>query len=222
MRVILTLRPTRTGTKWSEKRSGCASGTSSAATAVTSFSPASCSFMTSITMTTSATGATSFRCETAATFCLFVFVYMKVLRLCPLFIFVFNWLCEKLAQSEKFSFLPRAFQPPHLKSMTQNIPARVWLDVFRCVISCVISNAFGTVTSTQERLRVYTMPKINEKPVDHTVKNGSSVVFNCQATGHPRPVISWLKVIDLLPFCGRSFITSRACRRQLAMLWGED
>uniref|UniRef100_H2XKS2 Ig-like domain-containing protein n=1 Tax=Ciona intestinalis TaxID=7719 RepID=H2XKS2_CIOIN len=60
--------------------------------------------------------------------------------------------------------------------------------------SCVISNEFGHAKSTPAaHLSVYVYPTITKQPEDRTVKSGSEVIFQCQASGHPIPDISWQK-----------------------------
>nr|CAB3263486.1 leucine-rich repeats and immunoglobulin-like domains protein 3 [Phallusia mammillata] len=61
------------------------------------------------------------------------------------------------------------------------------------VYSCVISNGFGHATSTPARLEVYALPHITRKPEHQVIKEGSEVIFNCRAVGHPLPEIAWEK-----------------------------
>uniref|UniRef100_H2ZFF6 Ig-like domain-containing protein n=1 Tax=Ciona savignyi TaxID=51511 RepID=H2ZFF6_CIOSA len=60
--------------------------------------------------------------------------------------------------------------------------------------SCVISNEFGHAKSTPPaHLSVFVYPTITKQPEDRTVKCGSEVIFQCRASGHPVPDISWQK-----------------------------
>lgn len=42
-------------------------------------------------------------------------------------------------------------------------------------------------------------PKIIEAPTDETVSEHGEVVFHCQATGDPEPLITWKKQKGIVP-----------------------
>nr|XP_039250058.1 leucine-rich repeats and immunoglobulin-like domains protein 3 [Styela clava] len=60
--------------------------------------------------------------------------------------------------------------------------------------NCIVSNNYGYARSTPAQLTVNEYPKFTKTPVNVTiVKNGSSALLDCAATGQPSPLITWQK-----------------------------
>ena len=57
--------------------------------------------------------------------------------------------------------------------------------------SVVVSNSFGSITSSVATLTVFFGPQITTQPASQTVSSGSNVLFNVMATGNPTPAYQW-------------------------------
>ncbi|NP_001103840.1 leucine-rich repeats and immunoglobulin like domains 3 S homeolog precursor [Xenopus laevis] len=58
---------------------------------------------------------------------------------------------------------------------------------------CVISNHFGPTYSVKAKLTVNMLPLFTKKPMDLTIRAGSTARLECAAVGHPTPQIAWQK-----------------------------
>ncbi|XP_014239818.1 leucine-rich repeats and immunoglobulin-like domains protein 3 [Cimex lectularius] len=58
---------------------------------------------------------------------------------------------------------------------------------------CIVSNRFGTSYSEKATLSVLVMPVMTKKPVNVTVRAGSTVKLECAASGEPIPQVGWRK-----------------------------
>ncbi|KAL5015945.1 hypothetical protein ScPMuIL_005534 [Solemya velum] len=67
---------------------------------------------------------------------------------------------------------------------------------------CTAVNAIQAV-SAEARLTVQVPPSFIRRPDDHEGVEGTTVVFHCEAEGHPAPVLLWLKDGEPLPNNGR-------------------
>uniref|UniRef100_A0A0N4Z9L2 Roundabout homolog 1-like n=1 Tax=Parastrongyloides trichosuri TaxID=131310 RepID=A0A0N4Z9L2_PARTI len=70
---------------------------------------------------------------------------------------------------------------------------------------CVALNAAGTRESNQAKLSVHAKPTFIVPPRDRTAEIGSSVFFDCQASGDPMPSITFKKNGEAMPV-GRAYI----------------
>eukprot|EP00794_Sanderia_malayensis_P004818 gene4818-5449_t len=62
------------------------------------------------------------------------------------------------------------------------------------VYECQAINVIGVnVTNAQLTVNDRVPPRIITRPEDTTVRSGNTIVFQCKATGAPKPVISWIK-----------------------------
>jgi hypothetical protein len=57
----------------------------------------------------------------------------------------------------------------------------------------VISNKFGSITSTKATLSVWAAPSISSQPQDQTVAPPAGATFSVVASGQPTPTYQWLK-----------------------------
>lgn len=70
---------------------------------------------------------------------------------------------------------------------------------------CVALNAAGTRESNQAKLSVHAKPSFIVPPRDRIAEIGSSVFFDCQASGDPMPSITFKKSGEAMPV-GRAYI----------------
>lgn len=75
-------------------------------------------------------------------------------------------------------------------------------DDDRGVYRCRAENPEGVITAAA-RLSVQVAPHFVLRPVDNTMAEGSTAVFQCDATGDPTPIITWYKNGGPLPNNGR-------------------
>ncbi|MCU1497005.1 MAG: hypothetical protein JWM47_958, partial [Acidimicrobiales bacterium] len=64
------------------------------------------------------------------------------------------------------------------------------------VFRVIVSNSYGTVTSTSALLTVQTPPTVSTNPVSRTVRPGASTTFTASAIGSPAPTVVWQRSND--------------------------
>ncbi|GIY13520.1 hypothetical protein CDAR_68362 [Caerostris darwini] len=73
---------------------------------------------------------------------------------------------------------------------------------------CIAENDVGS-EAYQFDLEILAAPTIDKKNIKSTyyVKEGNSIVIKCPVSGHPKPIITWLKDSDVIPLQSSSHIT---------------